>query len=167
MKSAVTILAHSVTKNVVTLKEIKNKDGVVSTVGSFMVEQSVISGLSRNSIGQSSRRIAYITLGESAINILLKNNMLEDGKELPFKGQVCIEETLTPYLYKTGEKKGQKQSPKIFPKGHAKAGEEITYMGQPVYRNTFFTEDLDVKDVFLKESKSATVVVEEKEDAPL
>ena len=41
--------------------------------------------------------------------------MLVNGAELPFKGQVVIEETLTPYLYKTGKKKGQKQSPKFLP----------------------------------------------------
>tara|TARA_R110000796_G_scaffold170246_1_gene287124 strand:- start:249 stop:740 length:492 start_codon:yes stop_codon:yes gene_type:complete len=157
MKTNVKIVENSETGIVVKMRAITNsKTGEVSNVGSVMVQQSVVSGFSR--IGHASKRTAFLTLSEDALAVM--QPYLKHGTELPFKGQIVINETLTPYTYKSGPKAGQNQDHKIFPKGHALAGQAITFNGQKVYRNTLFTEDMSIQDVLLKDNVGAVEATE-------
>lgn len=142
MKNQVTIVANSKTGNVVTMKSITDKKtGEIREVGSVMVQSKSLSGLSR--LGRVSTRTAFLTLEADALEFL--EDYLIDGASLPFDGKIVIEETLKPYI----KRDGTKQEPKINPS----TKEIITYQGKPVYRNTYFTEDLSVKDVFLKNAE--------------
>tara|TARA_R110002050_G_scaffold93686_1_gene195630 strand:+ start:113 stop:598 length:486 start_codon:yes stop_codon:yes gene_type:complete len=151
MKTPITIAENSQTGNVVTMKSITNKaTGETSRVGSVMVQQSVVSGFSK--VSYASKRTAFLTLSESALAVM--QPYLKNGAELPFAGQIVVTETLTPYIYKSGAKEGQPQDHKVYPKGHALAGQEVTFNGQRVYRNTEFTEDMSLTDTFLKDSQT-------------
>lgn len=144
MKNQVTIVANSKTGNVVTMKSITDKStGEVREVGSVMVQSKSVSGLSR--LGRVSTRTAFLTLEADALEFL--EDSLVDGAILPIDGKIVVEETLKPYI----KKDGKKQEPKINPS----TKKVITYQGKPVYRNTYFTEDLSAKDVLLKDTPTA------------
>jgi len=142
MKNQVKVIANKNTGETVTMRTITDKDGESREVGVVMVQSTALAGLS--ALGRLSKRTAFITLEEDALEFLAGD--LNDGADFPVAGKICIEETLTPYV----RKDGTKQEPKINPTTE----EVITYNGQPVYRNSFFTEDINQADVFLKESAS-------------
>jgi hypothetical protein len=142
MKNQVKVVANKNTGETVTMRTITDKDGESREVGVVMVQSTALAGLS--ALGRLSKRTAFITLEEDALEFLAGD--LNDGADFPVAGKICIEETLTPYV----RKDGTKQEPKINPTTE----EVITYNGQPVYRNSFFTEDINQADVFLKESAS-------------
>lgn len=143
MKNQVTIVANSKTGNVVAMKSITDsKTGEIREVGSVMVQSKSLSGLSR--LGRVSTRTAFLTLEQDALDFL--EDSLVDGAILPIAGKIVIEETLKPYI----RKDGTKQDPKINPTTKA----IITYQGKPVYRNTYFTDDVSTPDVFLKDAPS-------------
>lgn len=146
MKTPVTVLKPQNGNDIVKVIKKTDENGVEQVYGSFMVAQRTIGGFSKNSMGRGSRRIAYITLSWDNIEAL--EEYLVDGAEFPCQGKIVIEETLKPYTYKDGKK----QEAKKYPKGHKKAGQVITYKGMPVYRNTYFTENLQEQDVFLKDT---------------
>jgi len=150
MKNQVKVIANKNTGETVTMRTITDKDGESREVGVVMVQSTALAGLS--ALGRLSKRTAFITLEEEALEFLAGD--LNDGADFPVAGKICIEETLTPYV----RKDGSKQEPKINPTTE----EVITYNGQPVYRNSFFTEDINQADVFLKESAT----VEAGSDAP-
>tara|TARA_B100000768_G_C11235725_1_gene357152 strand:+ start:122 stop:586 length:465 start_codon:yes stop_codon:yes gene_type:complete len=140
MKNQVTIIENSRTGNVVEMKTITDKEtGEVREVGSVMVQSKALSGLGR--IGRVAKRTAYLTLEADALEFL--GDYLVNGAVLPIAGKIVIEETLKPYI----RKNGTPQEPKINPKTKA----VITYHGKPVYRNSYFTEDLNAQDVLLRE----------------
>ncbi len=144
MKNQVTIVANSKTGNVVTMKTITDKStGEEREVGSVMVQSKALSGLSR--LGRVSTRTAFLTLEADALEFL--EDSLVDGAVLPIAGKIVIEETLKPYVKKNGDK----QEPKINPTTKA----VITYQGKPVYRNTYFTDDVNAVDVLLKDNASS------------
>lgn len=140
MKNQVKVVANKNTGETVTMRTITDKDGESREVGVVMVQSTALAGLS--ALGRLSKRTAFITLEEEALEFLAGD--LNDGADFPVAGKICIEETLTPYV----RKDGTKQEPKINPTTE----EVITYNGEPVYRNSFFTEDINQADVFLKES---------------
>lgn len=140
MKNSVKVIANKNTGETVTMRTITDKDGESREVGVVMVQSKTLSGLS--ALGRVSTRTAFITLEEEALEFL--GNDLQDGAEFPIDGKICIEETLTPYIRKDGSKQESKINPTT--------KEVITYNGSPVYRNSFFTEDVNHADVFLKES---------------
>jgi len=142
MKNQVKVIANKNTGETVTMRTITDKDGESREVGVVMVQSTALAGLS--ALGRLSKRTAFITLEEDALEFLAGD--LNDGADFPVAGKICIEETLTPYV----RKDGTKQEPKINPTTE----EVITYNGQAVYRNSFFTEDINQADVFLKESAS-------------
>lgn len=158
MITPVTVIKGRNASEVVKVIKKTDKDGVEKMYGSFMVAQRTIGGFSKNSMGRGSRRVAYITLSWDNIEAL--SDYLVEGTEFPCAGKICIEETLTPYIYKNGDK----QKPKSYPEGHSKAGQPITYKGKPIYRNAYFTEDLNEKDVFLKEETASSQVGESTEE---
>ena len=153
MKTPVTVLKPQNGNDIVKVIKKTDENGVEQVYGSFMVAQRTIGGFSKNSMGRGSRRIAYITLSWDNIEAL--SDYLVDGAEFPCQGKIVIEETLTPYIYKSGDKEGTKQEPKKYPKSHKKAGQVITYKGMPVYRNSYFTENLSEQDIFLKDIPTA------------
>ena len=150
MKNSVKVVANKNTGEVVTMRTITDKNGDSREVGVVMVQSKTLSGLS--ALGRVSTRTAFITLEEEALEFL--GNDLQDGAEFPIAGKICIEETLTPYIRKDGSKQESKINPTT--------KEVITFKGSPVYRNSFFTEDVNHADVFLKESAT----VEAGQDAP-
>tara|TARA_R110002020_G_scaffold200054_2_gene402112 strand:+ start:17267 stop:17722 length:456 start_codon:yes stop_codon:yes gene_type:complete len=143
MNTDVIIVANPNSGNVVTERMITDKDGNASRLGVIQVQQKALTGTSI--VGGVSKRTAFITLNEEALEFV--DDYLVDGGVWPQEGRLAIEETLKPWVSKDGKKR---QDPKINPSTQ----EVITYQGKPVYRNTFFTTDLNVKDIFLKESKS-------------
>ena len=145
MKTQVRILANSKTGQIVNMRTITDKQtGEIQNVGSVMVQSKTLAGFS--GIARVQTRTAYVTLPEEALDMI--GDQLIDGAVFPFDGKIVVEETLTPYI----KKDGTKQEPKINPS----TNEVITYQGQPVYRNTYFTEDLNAQDVFLKDSNVST-----------
>lgn len=148
MNNSVKVVANKNTGEVITSRTITDKEGNSREVGVVMVQSKTLSGLS--ALGRVSTRTAFITLEEEAMDFL--GDSLKDGHNFPIAGKICIEETLTPYV----RKDGTPQEPKINPS----TGEVITFQGQPVYRNSFFTEDVNQADVFLKEGASIPAGVE-------
>jgi hypothetical protein len=142
MNTNVIIVANPNSGNVVTERIVKDKDGNTSTLGVIQVQQKALTGT--DIVGGVSKRTAFITLNEEALEFV--DDYLVDGGVWPQDGKLVIEETLKPWVSKDGKKR---QEPKINPSTQ----EVITYQGKPVYRNTFFTTDLNAKDIFLKESK--------------
>lgn len=142
-KGQAIVVANKNTGDVITMRSITNKDGESREVGVVMVQSKSLSGL--GTLARVSTRTAFITLEADALEFL--GDSLKDGQPFPQDGKIVIEETLVPYT----RKDGSTQEPKINPTTE----EVITYQGQPVYRNSFFSEDVNQADVFLKESANA------------
>ena len=158
------ILANSKTGAVVSLKTIDNPEtGEKQELASIMVQSQTLSGFSKG-IARIEKRIAYATIPAEALDIDFFGNKqplsasLIDQAPWPFEGKIVVKETLTPYV----KKDGTKQEPKINPR----TGEIITFNGSPVYRNTLYTEDMSDSDVFLRESKSASMEATSSENSP-
>lgn len=134
-------MENSKTGNLITLSKITDDKGVKREIGTLMVQSSAPAGLSR--IGRLAVRTAFITLEQDLMDYY--EGSLFHNQAFPTEGKIVINETLTPYIYKTGEKKGQKQDPKTRGKG----GAVITHGGKPVYRNSYFTTDMSEQDVLL------------------
>lgn len=146
MKNQVKVVADKNSGAVIRMRTITDKStGETREVGVVMVQSKTLSGLS--ALGRVSTRTAFITLEEDALEFLADD--LKDGHAFPIEGKIVVEETLTPYIKKDGSTQDAKINPRT--------GEEITYYGKPVYRNSFFTEDVNQSDVFLKESANAPV----------
>lgn len=145
MNTKITIVANPNTGNVITEREMTNKDGSTSVLGVIQLSQKSMTGLS--GIGRVSKRTAFVTLGEDALEFMADS--LVEGNEFPVAGRLVIEETLKGWVSKDGKKS---QDPKINPT----TKDVITYAGQPVYRNTSFSEDVNAVDVFLKDAPTAT-----------
>jgi len=141
LKSIVKVIENSKTGQVVTLNKITDSDGKKREIGTVMVQSSSPSGLSR--IGRLSTRTAFITLEKELMDYY--EGSLIHNQEFPTQGKIVINETLVPYIYKSGEKKGQKQEAKTRGKG----GAVITHNGKPVYRNSYFTTNMAEQDVLL------------------
>ena len=142
MISQVIIKENSKTGNVVNMRTITDKAGVKREVASIMIQQTSMSGISR--MGRASVRTAFITLEQSGLE-LMKPYLIKDAV-FPYAGKIVIKETLIPYTKANGET----QEPKIDPRTR----EVITYQGQPVYRNSQFTEDINEADILLKDTPS-------------
>lgn len=140
MKSTkVIVRAHRDTGAIVTMKTIVNKEtGEEREVGTVMVEQSTITGLS--AIARVAKRVAFVTLEKEVVDILSPS--LVDGGEFPVQGKLVVTETTVPYIKKDGTRQE--------PKRHGGTNEVMMYNGQPIYRNTDFSEDLNAQDVLLK-----------------
>jgi hypothetical protein len=143
MKNLVKIVANKNTDEVVTERIITDKAGVQRTVGVIMVQSKALASLS--SLGRVATRTAFITLEQDAIEFLADE--LVDGAEFPVSGKIVISETTVPYI----SSKGKKQEPKINPT----TGAVMTFQGKPVYRNSFFSENVNEADIFLTDVKVA------------
>jgi hypothetical protein len=141
MKNLVKIVANKNTDEVVTERIITDKAGVQRTVGVIMVQSKALASLS--SLGRVATRTAFITLEQDAIEFLADE--LVDGAEFPVSGKIVVVETTVPYV----SSKGKKQEPKINPT----TGVVMTFQGKPVYRNSFFSENVNEADIFLTEVK--------------
>lgn len=143
MKNQVLIAENSKTGELIKMRTVTNsKTGEKREVASIMVQQTSLAGLS--TFGRLQKRTAYVTLEMDAFEFI--EDHIVNGAVFPVPGKIVIEESLTPYV----RKDGSKQEPKINPD----TGEIITYQGQPVYRNTRFTEDLNAQDVLLRDNGS-------------
>lgn len=140
MNTKVKFLANKETGEVINWRTITNKAGEEREVGVVMLTSIT---MNNSSIGGLSKRVAFRTLEKDVIDYIGEANII-DGHEYPQQGKIVVTETLKPYVSKAGKT----QDPKINPT----TGEVITYQGQPVYRNSEFTADLDAQDVFLKDA---------------
>lgn len=158
MNTQVFIKENSSTGNVIEMKTITDKNTQETRqIGSVMVQSETLTGLSR--FARTSVRTAFLTLEQSAIDWLSGKNpdgidYLVDGTQLPQAGHIVIKETLEPYM----KKNKKPQDPKINPS----TMKVITYKGKPVYRNSYFSEDFNEKDVFLKDTPVAVASTEDK-----
>jgi hypothetical protein len=140
MKSKVLVRAHKDTGAIVTMKTIVNKEtGEERQVGTVMVEQSKITGL--GAIARIAKRVAFVTLEEEVVNLL--QPMLTNGGEFPVEGKLVVTETTKPYIKKDGSLQE--------PKKNGSTGQVMMYKGEPIYRNTDFSEDMSAQDVLLRD----------------
>lgn len=153
LTNTVKILANSQTGETIAWRTITDKAGNEREVGVVML-QSVT--LNNSSIGGLSKRVAFKTLEKEVIDFIGQGNFT-DGADYPQQGKIVVTETLKPYVSKAGKT----QEPKINPS----TKEVITYNGQPVYRNSEFTADLDAQDVFLKDAPVHETVSAENDGA--
>lgn len=138
MKSKVIVRAHKETGAIVTMKTIVNKEtGEDRQVGTVMVEQTTIAGLSK--IARIAKRVAFITLEEEVVKLL--SPMLVDGGEFPVEGKLVVTETTVPYIKKDGTPQE--------PKRHGGTNEVMMFEGTPIYRNTDFSEIMSTQDTLL------------------
>ena len=138
MKSKVIVRAHKETGAIVTMKTIVDKEsGEERQVGTVMVEQTTVTGLSK--IARIAKRVAFITLEEEVVNLL--SPMLVDGGEFPVEGKLVVTETTVPYLKKDGTPQE--------PKRHGGTNEVMMFKGTPIYRNTDFSEIMSTQDTLL------------------
>jgi hypothetical protein len=150
MKNQVLVVENSKTGNVITMKTIKDsKTGESREVGSVMVQSKAPTGLSR--IGRLSVRTAFVTLEQDLLEYF--EGDLNSGEPFPMQGKIVINETLKPYIFKSGPKKGQPQDAKTKGKG----GAVIKHNGKPVYRNSFFSTNMDEQDILLASDQDADV----------
>jgi len=156
LKSKVIICSNSKSGMVATPRIIKKGQPDEETLYSVMVKQSVTTGLSR--IGNTSNRVAFLSLNQATKDIFEESGYLVDGFKLSdlTECHLVVTETIVPWQYKSGPKQGENQPHKVYPSGHPKAGQDILYRGQKVYRNTVFSEDMSEKDVLLKEGAPNT-----------
>jgi hypothetical protein len=140
MKSKVIVNAHKDTGAIITMKTIVNKEtGEERQVGTVMVSQSKITGL--GAIARVAKRVAFVTLEEEVVDIL--QPLLTDGGEFPVEGKLVVTETTKPYIKKDGSLQE--------PKRNTSTGEIMMYKGEPIYRNTDFSEDMNAQDVLLRD----------------
>jgi|TARA_R110000744_G_C19198909_1_gene544738 hypothetical protein len=138
MKSKVIVRAHKETGAIVTMKTIVDKEsGEERQVGTVMVEQTTVTGLSK--IARIAKRVAFITLEEEVVDLL--SPMLVDGGEFPVEGKLVVTETTVPYLKKDGTPQE--------PKRHGGTNEVMMFKGTPIYRNTDFSEIMSTQDTLL------------------
>mgnify|MGYP003675434794 FL=1 len=138
MKSKVIVRAHKETGAIVTMKTIVDKEsGEERQVGTVMVEQTTVTGLSK--IARIAKRVAFITLEEEVVNLL--SPMLVDGGEFPVEGKLVVTETTVPYVKKDGTPQE--------PKRHGRTNEVMMFEGTPIYRNTDFSEIMSTQDTLL------------------
>lgn len=138
MKSKVIVRAHKETGAIVTMKTIVDKEsGEERQVGTVMVEQTTVTGLSK--IARIAKRVAFITLEEEVVDLL--SPMLVDGGEFPVEGKLVVTETTVPYVKKDGTPQE--------PKRHGGTNEVMMFKGTPIYRNTDFSEIMSTQDTLL------------------
>ena len=150
MKNQVLVVENSKTGNVITMKTIKDsKTGESREVGSVMVQSKAPTGLSR--IGRLSVRTAFVTLEQDLLDYF--DGEINNNEPFPMQGKIVVNETLKPYIFKSGPKKGQPQDAKTKGKG----GAVIKHNGKPVYRNSFFSTNMDEQDILLASDQDADV----------
>ena len=148
MNNQVLIAENSKTGQIVTPSTYVDKTtGEEKSIYKLMVTQSSLTD--NNGYINESKRTAFVTLDERSFNAFDKAGLLVDGAIFPITGKLVVEETLVPYIIKSGPRKGQKQEPKRA----GINGPVITHKGQPVYRNTNFTSDMSAQDVLLASDK--------------
>ena len=84
-------------------------------------------------------RTSKIRLQVELAKALISKGLLKDGHELPLKGKIVIRESFNPFY--------EGQSAKINPS----TSEIIFYMGNPVYRQSIFTSNMEERDMFIKD----------------
>lgn len=136
------VVAHPKSGEVITMFEGKDK----KNYGRVRVDSTQLTV--NNNMTVVSRRTAFITLTEQALEILAEN--IKAGEAYPISGKLVVRETLTK-SYETQE-----------PKTRGEGGDVITHGGQPVYRETFFSTNLQENDVLLTSDSNVEVT----ENAP-
>jgi len=139
-----TIVAHPTTGEVITMFTGKDE----KEYGRIRVDQtqSVIS----NNMERIVRRTAFITLPEDVIKA--KGDTIQADAEYKVagkRGKLIVIESTEPFF--------EAQEPKT----RGAEGSVITSGGQPVYRDTLFTLDLDAQDTLLPSDSEGTPVEKE------
>jgi hypothetical protein len=139
MKKSKTLVVNNKQGDVVTMRSITDKTtGEVREIGNIMVQSTSITGLSK--LGRKSKRTAFISLEADVLEYLLDE--LVDGQPFPIDGKIVINETIVPYVKKDGTFQDAKT--------RGKGGTVMTFQGDPIYRNSFFSENLDETDILLQ-----------------
>jgi hypothetical protein len=139
MKKSKTLVVNNKQGDVVTMRSITDKKtGEVREIGNVMVQSTSITGLSK--LGRKSKRTAFISLEADVLEYLLDE--LVDGQPFPIDGKIVINETIVPYVKKDNTLQDAKT--------RGKGGTVMTFQGDPIYRNSFFSENLDETDILLQ-----------------
>tara|TARA_R110002051_G_C8596607_1_gene479729 strand:+ start:158 stop:664 length:507 start_codon:yes stop_codon:yes gene_type:complete len=119
----------------------------------FMLTQDV--DVYNNGYINTATRVAFVPVSQKSFDSWRKRGLVQDGAIFPFNGKIVVKETLEPYVNKTT---GQIQEPKK----RGINGSVCYHFGEPIYRNSVFTMDMDEEDVFLKmDAAKAEMVADE------
>ncbi|MGK0464805.1 hypothetical protein [Clostridium sp.] len=156
MKKLQAIVKNNKDGDVVTMRNITDPNtGETREIGNVMVQSVSYTGFSK--VARLSKRTAFIALEADLLAILIED--INDGQAFPIDGKIVINETVTPYIKKNGDTQD--------PKTRGAGGAVMTFNGQPIYRNSFFSENLDEKDLLLKADPEAQDDMEESDfDSP-
>lgn len=123
------VTAHPETGELIT--RFKNEAG--ASFGKIRLDQAEL--VISNGFSRFAKRSAFITVEGSTADVLA--GMLVEGQPYPMAGKIVVTESYKPfYPGQEAKKKG-------------KDGAIILSNGQPVYRDTEFTSDLNRADVFI------------------
>jgi hypothetical protein len=123
------VTAHPETGELIT--RFKNEAG--ASFGKIRLDQAEL--VISNGFSRFAKRSAFITVEGTTADILA--GMLVEGQPYPMAGKIVVTESHKPFY------PGQE------PKRKGKDGEIILSNGQPVYRDTEFTSDMNRPDVFI------------------
>lgn len=145
MKSSVRITKHPETGEVFTKNENVGKDGKV--YGFIGLEQTIVD--MGSAVGRITKRNALKSFSEESFN--LAKDFLKEGTEL--KGQIIVEETIDPAIHKNGDKTGF--SMKLA--GKEEDAPICKVNGQPVYRRSVYTEDMNATDTLVQHDNTVEI----------
>jgi len=123
------VKAHPATGAIMTYFESEKGE----TFGKVRVDQRM--PVINNGFMSFANRSAFITFDEEIAKEM--ESILKEDNPYPIEGRVVVTESLEPFY------EGQE------PKTKGVDGEVITHLGSPVYRETQFVFDLEVKDTLL------------------
>lgn len=109
--------------------------------GTIRVDSSEI--VFANNFMSEQKRTAFIT-GPTA---LLEQVYTQEGQTL--QGRIVKLESFEPFY--------EGQSPKIYPEGHANAGQEVLTEGKPTYLRYVYSQDSSAPDRFIMETVAEVV----------
>ena len=106
----------------------------------FMLTQDV--DVFNNGYINTTTRVAFVPVSQKSFDSWKKRGLLEDGTVFPFEGKIVVKETLKPYVNKNTGKVQE-------PKKRGVHGTICYHDGEPIFRNSTFTMDMEDEDVIL------------------
>lgn len=145
MKNSVIVTANPANGQVFTSTGVSSKDG--KEYGYIRLESTEVDF--SGPVAQVKKRSALKSMTREAFDM----SGLAAGLEIP--GRIIVKESLTKNPFKANQE----------PKRQGKEGGILLYNGQPIYRETEFTTDLNAQDVTI--AHTAVAPVEVKSEAKL
>jgi hypothetical protein len=84
-------------------------------------------------------RVAKVRMPVKLAEILVAKGLLKEGKEFPMQGKIIVRESFEPFY--------EGQEPKINPS----TAELVLFLGEPIYRQSIFTSNMNDRDMFIRE----------------